>query len=112
MDGAGTSEDGASSGDKAERSEDVEDGAHWVKRLFFGVFAGLIVGNKLAVWPYNLSMSYSSDSERGVSEMDIQRMQEFAFVLGRRLSPEQLASALEEWELVCEQRGWHVFEDP
>jgi hypothetical protein len=38
--------------------------------------------------------------------LDFVRLKEFAFVLGRRLTPEQLASAWEEWELVCEQHGW------
>lgn len=37
---------------------------------------------------------------------DVERLQRFAHILGSRLTPEQLASALEEWELECESRGW------
>lgn len=38
--------------------------------------------------------------------MVVERWRAFAYVLGKRLTPEQLASAVEEWELVCELEGW------
>lgn len=36
----------------------------------------------------------------------VTRIQAYVGTLRRRLSPEQIASADEEWELICERNGW------
>ena len=40
------------------------------------------------------------------SEQTLARVVAYVQSLKRRMTPEQLASQAEEWELICEQRGW------
>ena len=39
---------------------------------------------------------------------DVEQLQALAYVIGKRLTPIQLASALEEWELICEAADWRL----
>lgn len=45
------------------------------------------------------------------SPAEVERVRAFAVILGRRLSPGQLESVLEEWEMVCVKNGWPVYLD-
>ena len=49
--------------------------------------------------------SYPSPRKEN-TEKELEQLKVFAVLIGRRLTVGQLASAWEEWELVCEQRGW------
>lgn len=77
-----------------------------MKAMFLGVVAGLIAGNKLAVCAYYIPMSYSSDSELVRVLREMEKLNGLAELMRRRLTPHQAASVLEEWEAVCEDRGW------